>query len=159
METRRTAEDLLNEKGAGLVAVPSETTIHDALRIMNEKRVGAILVEDGGTIVGIWTERDLMRNTLEPAFDPKTAKIKDWMTTRLVSCPVDTELDALADKILGLRLRHLLIERDGRYIGLLSSGDVIRAELQVRTERMQELDELVHLEYYEAWRWTKKRKK
>ncbi len=159
METLKTAEDILNEKGSEILCVPPDTTIYEALKIMTQNKVGAILVKEGDAYVGIWTERDLMHDTLKEGFDPQTAKIGDHMTKGLKTARHDETILSLADKFLGLRLRHLLIEREGQIIGLLSSGDVIRAGLQQRTEQLQELDDIVHLEYYDEWRWKKKRQK
>ena len=159
MDPLRTAEDVLNEKGGGLVTVPPQTTIRDAAKRMKERRIGAVLVKEEGKIIGIWTERDLLYDFADDDFDPERAVIRDYMTTELVSCPYDSHIYALADKILGLRLRHLLIERDGEYIGLLSSGDILRASLHLRTEQLRELDKIVQLEYYDQWRWRKKQKK
>jgi len=158
MESIRTAEDVLNEKGPEILSVSPDTTIYDALKVMTANKVGAILVKDGEEYVGIWTERDLMHDILEEGFDPKTARIGDYMTTNLISAQHDESILSLADKFLGLRIRHLLIERDGKYIGLLSVGDVIRAGLQERTEQFKELDQIVHLQYYDEWRWKKKKK-
>jgi CBS domain-containing protein len=56
------------------------TTVYDALRKMLENKIGAILVSDNDQIVGIWTERDLMRNSISEGFNPRTAKIGDYMT-------------------------------------------------------------------------------
>jgi signal-transduction protein with cAMP-binding, CBS, and nucleotidyltransferase domain len=151
-----TAEDILNEKGAIMYSVSPDTTIYDALKLMLEKRIGAILVKDGDQIVGIWTERDLMRNTVDPNFDCKKALIKDYMTTNLISAPVDATIWNLKDLFLGKRLRHVLIERDGKYIGLLSIGDVTRASLQEQAEKLSELNNMVHLQYYDEWRWKTK---
>jgi signal-transduction protein with cAMP-binding, CBS, and nucleotidyltransferase domain len=158
MEEIKTAEDLLNEKGGELISVPPETTIHEALQRMTEKRIGAILVRKEDRYVGIWTERDLMHNTVAPGFDAKTSTVGEHMTTKLVSVPHDASVYSLADKILGLRVRHLLVEREGRHIGLLSSGDVLRANLELRSEQLRQLDGLVRLEYYDAWRWKQKKR-
>ncbi len=156
----QTAEEILAEKGAYMFAVSPETTIHEAVQVMGEKRIGAILVKDGEEYVGIWTERDLLHNITREGFDPKTAKIKDYMTKKLISAPHDATILQLKDMFLGRRLRHLLIERDGKYIGLLSIGDVTRASLEAQAEELEELSNIVHLDYYDAWRWkSKKRKK
>lgn len=156
-EQSRTAEDILNEKGSAIVCVPPDTTIYDALKLMNEHKIGAMLVEEHGNICGIWTERDLMQDILLPDFNPKTARIGDYMTKDLETVSYDTPVYQMADKLLGLRIRHLVIERDGKKIGLLSAGDIIRAGLQFRTEEWKELDRIVHLKYYDEWKWNKKK--
>ena len=159
METAKTAEDILNEKGPEILSVEPDTTIHDALGFMTEKRVGAVLVKEGDVFLGIWTERDLMKNTIAEDFNPKMAHVRDYMTRELVSAAHDESIYGLMDKFLGLRLRHLLIERDGQFIGLLSSGDVIRAALQETSDQVKELDAIVHLKYYEEWRWNRRKKR
>jgi signal-transduction protein with cAMP-binding, CBS, and nucleotidyltransferase domain len=159
MEVLHTAEDIINEKGSEIFSVTPQTTIFDSLQLMVDRKIGAILVEKNRKYVGIWTERDLMRNIISPGFDPKTAKIGDYMTKNLVSASYDAPIYKLQDMILGKRLRHLLIEREGKYIGVLSIADVIKTCLIERTAQFKELDDLVHLEYYTQWKWEKKRKK
>ena len=106
-------------------------------------------------IVGIWTERDLMFRAMEEGFDAKTAQLKDNMSVNLISANVDEQAYQLYDKFLGRRIRHLLIEEDGEYIGLLSVGDVMRANLQQKNEEFEELNHMVSLEYYENWKEAK----
>ncbi len=155
---RTTAEEVLEEKGSQIYSVSSKTTLLNALEIMNEKKIGAILVKDNDSIVGIWTERDLMIDSIKPGFDLKDAVVADYMTTDLKTAPHDCKIYTLADMILGLRIRHIIIEREGKFVGVLSSGDIIRADLQLRTEEMKELDSIVQLEYYDEWKWKNKKK-
>lgn len=147
------AEDILNEKGKELISVPEDTTISKALEVMIENKIGAILVRRDENIVGIWTERDLMRNTVSGGFDPATAIIKDYMVTGLISAPASDDVYHLMDKFLGLRLRHLLIEKDGNYIGLLTTGDAIKATLHQKNKELKDMNEMLSWEYYENWRW------
>jgi CBS domain-containing protein len=155
---RTTAEEALEEKGSQIYSVSLNTSLLNALEIMNEKKIGAILVKDNDKIVGIWTERDLMIDSIKPDFDLKTAMVGDYMTTELKTAPHDCKIQILADMILGLRIRHIIIEREGKFVGVLSSGDIIRAELQLRTEELKELDTIVQLEYYDEWKWKNKKK-
>ncbi|MFK7864099.1 MAG: cyclic nucleotide-binding/CBS domain-containing protein [Pseudohongiellaceae bacterium] len=148
----RTAKDILNEKGGHLVTVTSDATVHQALTVMTQNKVGAIVIVDDEKIIGIWTERDLMFRALEEGFNPKTAKLSDNMSVNLISANVDEQAYQLYDKFLGRRIRHLLIEEDGEYIGLLSVGDVMKANLQQKNEEFEELNHMVSLEYYENWK-------
>jgi len=152
----RNAEEILNMKDYEIISVSPETTISEALQLMIKNQVGAMLIKDKDEIVGIWTERDLMRNTVTAGFDPKTAKIGDYMTTGLLSAPHDNSCYELLDKFLGMRLRHLLIMKEEKYIGLVSIGDVIKSCLQAKDEELRKLNKFVSWEYYENWRWTKK---
>ena len=152
----RTAEEILKDKDYEIVSVSPETTISDALQLMIKKQIGAMLIKDKEEIVGIWTERDLMRNTVTGGFDPATAKIGDYMTTGLLSAPYDNSCYDLLDKFLGMRLRHLLITKEEKYIGLVSIGDVIKSCLQAKDEELRKLNKFVSWEYYENWGWRKK---
>jgi signal-transduction protein with cAMP-binding, CBS, and nucleotidyltransferase domain len=152
----RTAEQILEEKGGEMIWVAADSTVEEALKIMVEKNIGAILVKEGEEIVGIWTEHELLSDILTEGFDPKTARIRDFMTTDLQSAPHNATVYQLMDKFLGMRLRHLLIIKEGKYIGLISSGDVTKASLTEKTAELEKLNAMVSWEYYEDWRWKSK---
>ncbi len=149
---KRTAKDILQEKGGHLVTINSDATVYQALTVMTQNKVGAIVIVEEDKIVGIWTERDLMFRALEEGFDPKTARLRDNMSVNLISANVNETAYQLYDKFLGRRIRHLLVEEGGDYIGILSVGDVMKANLQQASEELQELNEMVSLEYYENWK-------
>ena len=67
-----TAEDIINEKGIDIIYTDPESTVADALKIMLENKIGAIVIKNNDEIVGIWTERDLMRNVVTEGFFSKT---------------------------------------------------------------------------------------
>lgn len=157
MDIFRTAEDILNEKGSEILSIGPDAVIANALTKMAERNVGAMLVRSGSDFVGIWTERDLMKNILSEGFDVHTAKISDYMTRDLVYAQHNDNIYNMADKFLGRRIRHLLIQREGQVIGVLSPGDVMRAGLQQRTEELEQMRHIVTLEYYDTWRRKKKR--
>jgi len=152
----KTAEDVLKEKGTDIISVPKDSTVFDALKVMNEKKIGAILVKDGEEFVGIWTERDLMKNSILDGYNPKTAKIADFMNTGLKFCDYNTTIYQLQDKFLGMRLRHLLVQKEGKYIGMLSAGDVMKTILNAKEKELKDLNAMTSWEYYENWRWEKK---
>jgi signal-transduction protein with cAMP-binding, CBS, and nucleotidyltransferase domain len=151
----KTAEEMVKEKGQEIFSVSPETTIFEALQVMLKHRIGAILVKKDDQFVGIWTERDLMANTVLPGFDPKTALIKDYMVKGLQDAPCNEPVYKLFDKFLGIRLRHLLIKKDDKYLGLLSTGDVMKTFLVEKSLELEELNSIVSWEYYENWRWKK----
>ncbi len=151
-----TAEDILNEKSAQLVTVSPDATLHEAVEKMVANRIGVILVKEDEQIIGIWSERDLLRSTLDAGFDPKTAKISDYMQTRLKTAPYDTPIIKLEEMFLGLYIRHILITKDDQYLGLLSIGDVIRASLLEKDREIRSLHAKTSWEYYENWAWHRK---
>lgn len=148
----KTAEEILQQKARDIISVTPQTTIFEALQKMVHHKIGAILVEQDNEIVGIWTERDLMHDTLRADFDIKKALIGEYMTTGLLSAPHTDSCYELMDKFLGMRLRHLLIEKNGEYIGMLSSGDVMKETLLEKTHEYESLNFEVSWDYYENWR-------
>ena len=110
-------------------------------------------------MAGIWTERDLLIHIVDADFDPKTALIENYMTTDLFFARHDETLYNLMDKFLGLRIRHLPVKENGEFIGLLSSGDVMKAAISAKNAELEKLNEMVGWEYYENWGWDPEKKK
>jgi len=148
-----TAKNMLEGKRREIVSVPVGTTLFAALEKMNQNKVGAILVTRNEKIIGIWTERDLMREVIQEGFDLKNALIEEYMTTVLISAPHTATVFNLMDKFLGLRIRHLFIEEDGNIIGLVSGGDVMKCVIHEKDSELKQLNSMVSWDYYEDWKW------
>ena len=154
----KTAGEILKEKNREMVCISSDKTIRDAIRFMNDNNIGAILVKKKDRIVGIWTERDLLHNMNLPTFNPDTDLIETYMTTGLYTASHDTSILKINDMFLGLFIRHILIEKDGIYIGLLSIGDVLRATLIEQDRQIKSLNKIASWEYYENWGWPRNKR-
>ena len=150
-----TAHDILILNNRQMITADMESTIMQAVKIMNDNKIGALVVTSHNKIVGIYTERDLLKNILDGNFDLNKSKVSDFMTTQLVSAPFDSSVYQLLDICLGKRFRHILIERNGSYIGILSMGDVIKANLNQKSKELEDLNNIVSWEYYENWRFKK----
>ena len=153
----KTAEDLLKDKGGKIISVAPDTTIQDALQVMTECKIGAVLVKNENEIVGIWTERDLMYDTLKEGFDPKTATISDYMVSDVHFASHNESIYQLMDHFLGLRFRHMPVKKDGECIGILSIGDVMKTSLTEKNKELKDLNKMASWEYYENWVWDSKR--
>jgi len=154
----KTAGEILKEKNREMVCISSDKTVRDAIRLMNDNNIGAVLVKKNDQIVGIWTERDLLHNMNLPRFNPDTDLIEDYMTTGLYKISNDTSILKINEMFLGLFIRHILVEKDGIYIGLLSIGDVLRATLIEQDRQIKSLNKIAGWEYYENWGWDRKRR-
>ena len=152
-----TAEDIVKDKKRDIVSISWDQTVHQACRKMVDRNIGAILVKKGNEFVGIWTERDLLLKLYQEGFDPQTAKIGDHMSSPLKTAPHSTRIHKLKEMFLGLFLRHLPIEKDGEFIGLLSIGDVLRASLIDMDQQLKEINAFVTWDYYENWREGRKK--
>ena len=154
----KTAQDILKEKNRDIISVRADQSVSDAIQVMGDNNIGAILVEEGDRYVGIFSERDLLRHTASPDFNPRKAPIADYMSAPLHCADHDTPLNQLKEKFLGLYIRHLVVEKEGRQIGLLSVGDVMRASLLDQDRQIKELNKLASWEYYEDWGWDRKKR-
>ena len=141
-----------------MVCISPDQVIREAIRLMTAKKIGAILVKKEDKIVGIWTERDLLYNSNQPEFDPNTDLIGDYMTTSLHTAHHDTSILKIKEMFLGLFIRHVIVEKDGVYIGLLSIGDVLRASLIEQDRQIKALNKIASWEYYENWGWHRKKR-
>ncbi|MEE9431303.1 MAG: CBS domain-containing protein [Melioribacteraceae bacterium] len=151
-----TAADILKQKGADIISIHPDETVAKALEIMLDRKIGGILVKENDEYIGIWTERDLMKNVVTDGFYSKTSKIKDYMSTNLTAEPITDSIYQLMDKCLGRKHRHLLIEKDGKIVGILSGGDISRAQLMDKTKEVDNLNQMANWDYYEDWKWKKK---
>ena len=154
-----TAEDIVKDKNQQILTVSYDDTVERACEFMVENKIGAVLVEKNKEYVGVWTERDLLRNTPKKEFDPKTATVGNYMSSPLLTAPHDTQTYKLEEMFLGLFVRHLVIEKEGHYIGFISIGDVLRASLLEKDRQYKEINSLVSWDYYENWKWGRKKKK
>jgi signal-transduction protein with cAMP-binding, CBS, and nucleotidyltransferase domain len=155
----RTAEDIFNEKRRDMVWVKEDQTIFEAVQVMADHAIGAVLIKKEGRMVGIFSERDLLRNSANPDFNPKQARVGDYMSAPLHCASHDTPLFKLYEKFLGLYIRHILIEKGDRQLGMLSIGDVMRASLLEQDNQIKELNAIASWEYYENWGWDRKERK
>jgi len=154
----KTAEDIVKDKKFEIVSVSYDQTVQEACQLMVDRKIGAILVKKDDILVGIWTERDLLRNFTDPEFDPHTARIGDYMTSRLHSVSHDTPLHKIEEMFLGLFLRHLPVDKEGETIGLISIGDVLRANLLQKEQQFKELNAFVNWDYHENWKWGRQKR-
>jgi len=143
-QTRSTAKeiavrirDILKDKGGEVATVGAGRTVHEAVRELNTHRIGALVVTgDDGSIQGIVSERDVLRMAGETWDDggEKAARLRDrpvvGIMTREVICAMpDDDLDYAMGIMTQNRIRHLPIVDEGRLVGIISIGDVVRANL------------------------------
>jgi CBS domain-containing protein len=126
-----TVRDILRQKGPALHSVHPEQCVHDAVQLMNTHHIGALLVLDAdGKLLGIATERDILRECLHRAELLKQTKVGDIMTKNLIIGVLDDELNYVMGVLTKNRIRHLPIMDGQRVAGLISVVDLIKAALE-----------------------------
>jgi CBS domain-containing protein len=120
-----TVKDILAVKGRHVLSIGPEATVLDAALLMNEHKVGSLLVMSGGQLLGILTERDILQRVVVSRRDPAETTVQDVMTTELVCCQPHTELEEARGVLKNRRIRHLPVVDDARRLcGLISIGDL-----------------------------------
>ena len=117
---------ILERKGPAVHAVPSTYTISRAVDVMNHHRIGSIVVVEGNQLVGIFTERDVLRRVVGAAVDPKVMRVADVMTKNLITITPETTIEESMVIFAEKRVRHLPVIANGDLIGLISIGDISR---------------------------------
>jgi len=117
--------DLLARKGTDIVAVAPGTTVLEAARLMNGRGTGSVLVLEGKKLIGIFTERDVLRRVVAEQRDPSTTAVREVMTTSLITCKPETPVEECAGVMTQRRIRHLPVLGPDGLCGLVTSGDVL----------------------------------
>jgi CBS domain-containing protein len=113
-----------------VVTVTSGTTISDVARILSEKRIGTVVISnDGETALGILSERDIVRELANRGATCLTDTVDTYMTTQLVTCARNDDADHILSQMTEGRFRHMPVVEDGKLVGLITIGDVVKARL------------------------------
>ena len=128
---------ILQDKGGNTWSIPPDASVHDALKLMSEKDVGALLVMEGGKIVGVFSERDFARKVLIHGVEINKTKVSEMMSrTIYVIDPNKTMADCMA-VMTQKRIRHLPVIENTKLIGIISIGDVVN---QIIRDQKNEID-------------------
>ncbi|GAA0412462.1 histidine kinase [Acrocarpospora corrugata] len=122
---------ILQGKGAGVVTVTPQATVAELLGVLAERNIGAVVVsEDGMTIAGIVSERDVVRHLHQRGSDVLGGPVSSIMTSEVRSCAPDANVEDLRQTMTNHRIRHVPVVRDGRLIGIVSIGDVVKSAIE-----------------------------
>ncbi|GEP09509.1 CBS domain-containing protein [Methylobacterium gnaphalii] len=125
-----TVARILAEKGAAVTTVASQRTMDEAIHILAEKRIGAVIVSDADErVIGILSERDVMRALAESGAAAFDAPVSQYMTAKVTTCTRDTTIEEVMGMMTDGRFRHLPVVEDGRLIGVVSIGDVVKRRI------------------------------
>jgi CBS domain-containing protein len=116
--------DILHRKGTQVWTIDKEATVLQAAHEMHERKVGAVVVTEGGRIVGMFSERDVLRRVVGEQRDPARTPVAEVMTGEVVCCTPETPLEEAGGTMKHRRIRHLPVLDDGRLVGLVSIGDL-----------------------------------
>jgi CBS domain-containing protein len=139
-----TIRDVLKTKGAEVVAVPPDHTIARAIGELVGRRIGSLLVTDSeGNIVGIITERDILRVVHDAADRIDSATVSEFMTTNVVCGVPDDDLDYVMSVMTEKRFRRMPVVKNGQLAGVISIGDVVKALKSAKEYEVRQLRDYI----------------
>lgn len=136
-------ESILELKGYEVYVVSPDETVLEAVEGMCLARVGSMLVTDNGTLVGIFSERDLMLRVVLARRDPATTRVGDVMTRDLVCITPDVSPGRAMALVTERRVRHLPVVDGKRILGVVSIGDLVRWSITVKDRQLEEMQDYV----------------
>lgn len=139
-----TALQLLQSKGRAVHAISPEASVYDALKLMAEKDVGALVVLDEGRLAGIMSERDYARKVTLVGKSSHEISVRDIMTEKVVTVqPANTVDDCMA-LMTNMRIRHLPVTDGEKLVGVLSIGDLVKAVIAEQEQTIRQLESYIH---------------
>jgi CBS domain-containing protein len=147
MEIAGSVSGILAHKGSAVWSIASSATVFEAIQLMAEKNVGALPVVDDGKLVGIVSERDYTRKVILKGKSSKDTPVSDIMTRELLSVDPDEGVTECMRIMTEKRVRHLPVMAEGKMIGILSIGDLVRRIISAQTAAIDNLEKYITGDY------------
>ncbi|MGQ4584319.1 CBS domain-containing protein [Lysobacter sp. F60174L2] len=135
----RSVRHLLEAKAPEVFAIGPDAPVIEAIRLMAEKHIGALLVIEGGRLAGIVSERDYARKIVLQGRSSASTPVREIMTTEVISVGLDDTADHCMQLVTNKRIRHLPVVASGEVLGVVSIGDLVKAVIE---DQQVELDQL-----------------
>lgn len=135
--------DILENKGGMVLSVDVNETVFDAISLMAQVNIGAVLVQKGDTIAGIFTERDYLQRIALQSRSSKQTRVGDVMTTPVISADPDDSVQQCMETMTTCHCRHLPVVHDGELLGIVSIGDLVKKMLDEKQQEIEKLSQYI----------------
>jgi signal-transduction protein with cAMP-binding, CBS, and nucleotidyltransferase domain len=142
-----TVKDILSEKGAKVWTIAPDANVLDALKMMAERGVGALIVFEKDDVVGVISERDYARKVILKGRHSQDTKVSDIMTSPVYGVHLDTHADECMALMTDKHIRHLPVCKDGKLVGVVSIGDVVKAIMGQQKVTIENLENYIMGKY------------
>lgn len=136
-------KQVLDQKGHATFSVTPTTTVFDALALMAEHDIGAVLVMENDQLRGIFTERDYARKLVLKGIASRTAPVSDMMTGNVQTVSPSDQLGSIMSTMTKKRFRHLPVVDEGRVVGMITIGDVVKVIMEHQEATIQQLSSYI----------------
>jgi CBS domain-containing protein len=138
-----TVSQFLKEKGNLVWSIRPDETVYTALQIMAEKNIGALVVLEGGHLVGIMSERDYARKVVLQGKTSVNTPVREIMTEKVITINTSHTLGGCMEMMTQSRIRHLPVVQDGKVLGVVSIGDVVKAVISHQAFVIEQLENYI----------------
>ena len=140
----KTLKQLLEAKGREVYSIAPDARVFDALRLMADKSVGALIVMEGGRIAGILSERDYARKVILHGKSSHELQVRDIMTGNVITVHPGQTVEECMALMTEKRIRHLPVTEGERLIGVLSIGDLVKEVIAEQQQTIEQLESYIH---------------
>jgi CBS domain-containing protein len=147
MRTIDPIRSILRTKSQNLYWLPPEATVYQAIELMSEKSAGALPVMNEGRLTGIVSERDYARKVILKGKSSKETLVSEIMSTPAITVSPDETVDECMRIMTGHRIRHLPVVEDGKVVGIVSIGDLVKWIVTAQQETIQHLHSFIQGAY------------
>lgn len=135
--------EIIENKGGMVLSVDINESVLDAINLMAQVNIGAVLVQENDTISGIFTERDYLQKIALKSLSSKDTRVGDVMTTPVVSAAPGDSVQQCMETMTTCRCRHLPIVKDGKLLGIVSIGDLVKKMLDEKEAEVEQLSQYI----------------
>jgi CBS domain-containing protein len=140
----KSVRQLLQVKGREIHSITPDARVFDALKLMAEKDVGALVVTEGGKLAGIISERDYARKVILHGKSSHDITVRDIMTSKVITVSPDHTVEECMALMTGKRIRHLPVTEGERLTGVLSIGDLVKEVIAEQEQTIKQLESYIH---------------
>ncbi|HEY2274497.1 MAG TPA: CBS domain-containing protein [Steroidobacteraceae bacterium] len=139
-----TVRTLLERKGRAIFSVEPQASVLDAIRLLAEHHIGALLVMRGGALEGIVSERDYALKVILRGRSATDTAVRDVMSSPVLTVSLDTTVTQCMQLVTDRRVRHLPVVDGGRVVGMVSIGDLVKAVIAEQQQQIEQLESYIH---------------
>jgi len=139
----KTVERLLEVKGYDIWSITPDASVYEAVKLMADKAIGALLVLESGNLVGIISERDCTRRVILKERAPKDTLVREIMTPDVITVRPDQTVEECMALVTAKRIRHLPVLADGQLMGIVSIGDLVKGIISKQEFMIQQLENYI----------------
>lgn len=143
MDVSGTIEVILNNKARAIWSVSPDATVYDAIALMAEKNVGALLVMENEKLVGIISERDYSRKVMLKGKTSRNSYVREIMTTELTTAHPRETVQECLQFMTDKHIRHLPVLADGKLLGVISIGDLVKHVISTQSATLEQLKDYI----------------